>query len=392
MSMMHFAGEKSRGLLARTGRKWANCRICRCERQGRVGAGRGALGLAIAVSVIALSAFAPAAQAQTAPAAGGARAPVGDTTTTTSAPAAPTTTTTTTTATKTTTTTKAVATTTTTVPVATTTVFPPDLLAIANSVRRSPPNNDASLMAALVPLQALGYTAQQADIAGMGQFPVAGPAFFADDWLEPRPGDPPRLHLGDDVVAAMGTPIRAPIDGVLTYETSDPTGYGLASVVTGPDHTFYRMAHMSATVVGLASGSSVKQGQVIGFVGATGDATGPHVHFEVHPLGGAGVDPKAILDGWLVAAKAAAPALIAAVKAAHEPATTTAIPLPVVLPLPLPEGFSPPLAVSVPLHKPADSQAGLALFGLICLLACCALAAHHFRLEPDDSGPQISLW
>ena len=40
--------------------------------------------------------------------------------------------------------------------------------------------------------------------------------------MEPRPGDPPRLHLGDDVVAAMGTPIRAPIDGVLTYETSDP--------------------------------------------------------------------------------------------------------------------------------------------------------------------------
>ncbi|MDQ1429173.1 MAG: hypothetical protein QOK39_2649 [Acidimicrobiaceae bacterium] len=337
------------------------------------------MGLAIAVLVIALGMLAPAAQAQTAPAAPGPRAPVGDTTTT-SSPVV--TTTTAPVKQKTTTTTKAVATTTTTVPATTTAPFPPDLLAIANSVKRSPPNNDAALLAALVPLQGLGYTAQQADIAGMGQFPVAGPAFFADDWLEPRPGNPPRLHLGDDVVAAMGTPIRAPIDGVLTYETSDPTGYGLASVVTGPDHTFYRMAHMSATVVGLATGSAVKQGQVVGFVGATGDATGPHVHFEVHPLGGAGVDPKPILDGWLAAAKAAAPALIAAVKAAHEPATTTAIPLPVVLPLPLPQGFSPPLAVSVPLHKAADSQAGLTLIGLICLLSSCALAAHHHSLEP----------
>jgi murein DD-endopeptidase MepM/ murein hydrolase activator NlpD len=331
--------------------------------------------------VIALGALAPAAQAQTEPA---------GTTTTTSAPVA--TTSTTTAAKAKTTTTVQAATTTTTVPAATTTTFPPGLLAIANSVKRSPPNNDAALLAALAPLQALGYTAQQAAIAGMGQFPVAGPAFFTDDWLEPRPGDPPRLHLGDDVVAAMGTPIRAPIDGILTYESSDPTGYGLASVVTGPDGTFYRMAHMSATVVGLATGSAVKQGQVVGFVGATGDATGPHVHFEVHPLGGAGVDPKPILDGWLVAAKAAVPSLIAAVKAAREPATTTAIPLPVVLPLPLPQGFSPPLAVSVPVRKPADSQAGLALIGLICLLASCALAAHHFRLAHDETGPApISL-
>jgi hypothetical protein len=256
-------------------------------------------------------------------------------------------------------------------------------MAVANSVRRSPPSNTTALLAALAPLQQLGYTAQQAEIAGMGQFPVAGPSYYADDWLEPRPGPPPALHHGDDIVAAMGTPIRAPIDGVLKYDTSDPLGYGLDAVVTGPDKTFYILAHMSATVTGLATGSAVKQGQVVGFIGQTGDATGPHCHFEVHPQGGAGVDPKAILDSWQKAAIAAAPALIQAVKLSREPNITAAdIPLQVLLPVP--QAYAAPLpAVAVPAdqdHQPgAGSLAGPALLALICLVASSVLAARSQR-------------
>jgi murein DD-endopeptidase MepM/ murein hydrolase activator NlpD len=267
----------------------------------------------------------------------------------------------------------------------TATTFPPALLAIANSVRRSPPSNDAALIAALAPLQRLGFNAQQAMVAGMGQFPIAGPAFYTDDWLEPRPGPPPTLHQGDDIICALGTPIRSPIDGVLKYDSSDPKGYGLAAIITGPDKTFYLNGHLSATVTGLATGSAVKQGQVIGFVGATGDATGPHDHFEVHPFGGAGVDPKPILDAWQAAAMKALPALISALKGTPDVTPPTVAPLQIALPTP-PAAFSQPLPVSTRNHQPAEkSLAGLALVGLLALLASSGLTAN--RLVRGRGGP-----
>jgi murein DD-endopeptidase MepM/ murein hydrolase activator NlpD len=303
-------------------------------------------------------------------------------TTTTPSSVAPATTTTTmgrgpaTTVTRATTTTALATTTTSTV---TATTFPPALLAIANSVRRSAPSNDAALIAALAPLKQLGYTGQQAMLAGMGQFPVAGPAFYTDDWLEPRPGPVPALHHGDDIICAMGTPIRSPIDGVLKYDTSDPKGYGLAAIITGPDKTFYLNGHLSATVTGLATGSAVKQGQVVGFVGQSGDAQGPHDHFEVHPLGGAGVDPKPILDAWQAAALRALPSLVSLIKGEPASTATPAAPLPVALPAPQ-AAFSPALpGPRTSGNGAAGSLAGLALLGLLCLIASSGLAVNRHR-------------
>jgi murein DD-endopeptidase MepM/ murein hydrolase activator NlpD len=100
------------------------------------------------------------------------------------------------------------------------------------------------------------------------------------------------------------------MDGVVKI-TNGIVG-GLAVYVTTPDGTYYYMAHLSGLADGVVEGLAVKTGDIVGFVGDSGDAKGgpPHVHFEVHPQGGPAVDPKAILDGWLAEALAHVPALI----------------------------------------------------------------------------------
>jgi len=322
--------------------------------------------------------------------------PEPSTTTTTSVPPFVTTTTTTTkvpTTTARTTASTAATTTTTRAPAPTTTTsttFPPGLLALANSVKRSPPNSTFRVLAALAPLQQLGFTPQQAAMVGLGQFPVAGPATFADDWWEPRPGPIPRLHEGDDIVAATGTPLRAPADGTLKYDTSDPAGYGVAAIVTMTDGTYFLMGHLSATVSTLTTGSVVKQGDVVGFVGATGDATGPHCHFEIHPRGGAGVDPKPYLDRFLADALAAAPQLISAVRASKSPPTSVAAAVPV--PVVLPNAGEGVLSV-VPAGLPGPGSGSgsrpypLAGAGLAALIGVVGWLASARRRQLGDDGP-----
>ncbi|MDP9073918.1 MAG: M23 family metallopeptidase [Actinomycetota bacterium] len=274
----------------------------------------------------------------------------------------------------------------------TSTTFPPALLAIANSVHRTPPNSTARLLAALQPLQKLGYTAQQAAIIGMGQFPVGGPASFSDDWLEPRPGPVPKLHPGIDIVASSGTPLRAPVDGVLKYDTSDPNGYGVAAVVTAPDGTYYLMAHMSATVSTLSSGSPVKSGQVVGFVGQTGFATGPHCHFEIHPQGGTGIDAKPLLDRWLADAVAAAPALIDSIRASQAPPPTVAVSVPVVPAFPSVAQSSLhllPAQLPISASGSAPPPYPLAAGGLAALLAVVAWWSSVGRREETGLNPVL---
>jgi murein DD-endopeptidase MepM/ murein hydrolase activator NlpD len=203
----------------------------------------------------------------------------------------------------------------------------PRLQSVAADVPRTGGSTTWPLLTALTPLTHYGLSQLQTALVGFGNFPVAGPAYYTDDWLEYRATPTPHLHQGIDIVAPSGTPIRAPTDGVLTYSNSDPDGYGLTAIVTQSDRTTFVMAHMSATVLGLASGAPVKTGQVVGFVGATGDATGPHCHFEVHPRGGAGIDGKPLLDTWIAQALAAAPGLVASFadpgSAAAEPQVVT---------------------------------------------------------------------
>ncbi|MGH9276568.1 MAG: M23 family metallopeptidase [Acidimicrobiales bacterium] len=188
----------------------------------------------------------------------------------------------------------------------------PDAVAaqLGNLARTSPSSTDA-LLAALRPLQDYGVSADDAAMRGMGRFPVAGAAYYRDDFGDARSGPPPHLHAGNDIFAAFNTPVRAPADG--RVEFSDSGLGGKAATVTEPDGTYYYMAHLNGFAPDLANGSPVTAGQVVGFNGDSGNARGgtPHVHFEIRPRGGAAVNPKPILDQWLADALAAVPALLA---------------------------------------------------------------------------------
>ncbi|MGI8685054.1 MAG: M23 family metallopeptidase [Acidimicrobiales bacterium] len=219
-----------------------------------------------------------------------------------------------------------------------------------NSVRRSAPNGTARLLAALAPLEQLGMTHDEAISAGFGRFPVAGPAKFSHDWLYPRYTPEFHLHQGTDIFAVTGTPVRSPADG--TLKLAQGGSGGLAAYVYQADGTYYYMAHLSA-FSGQKQGQKVKLGEVVGYVGDSGNARGgsPHVHFEIHPAPARAVtsgkgksrtvtyvarpvpvgtvlpaaDPKATLDQWLLDALAAVPQLVAALESRPRALVATGI-------------------------------------------------------------------
>ncbi len=202
---------------------------------------------------------------------------------------------------------------------------PPEAQRIINSVKRTRPNNDSRLLAMLPQLEAFGISEAEAYRIGMGRFPIAGPANYSHDWLYPRYGPGFRFHLGTDVFAPYGTPVRAPVDGVA--RTANGGLGGLTVKVVMPDRTYFYLAHLSALVEGFTDGMPVATGDIVGYVGDSGNARGgaPHLHLGIYPRGGAPIDPKPILDHFLAEAEARIPEVVAALQAS-QPAPTTAAP------------------------------------------------------------------
>lgn len=98
-----------------------------------------------------------------------------------------------------------------------------------------------------------------------------------------------RAHRGTDFAAPTGTPVYAAADGQVKA-AGVMGGYGRAVDIAHRGNIVTRYGHMSVIASGIRPGARVRQGQVIGRVGATGLATGPHLHFEIH-VAGAAVDP-----------------------------------------------------------------------------------------------------
>ncbi|MGD9152973.1 MAG: peptidoglycan DD-metalloendopeptidase family protein [Gammaproteobacteria bacterium] len=93
-----------------------------------------------------------------------------------------------------------------------------------------------------------------------------------------------RRHEGVDLTASFGTPIRASGDGRIVYR-GRKGGYGKAIIIHHNRKYTTLYAHMSRFAPKLHVGSFVREGEVIGYVGMTGLATGPHVHYEFHIYG-----------------------------------------------------------------------------------------------------------
>lgn len=226
--------------------------------------------------------------------------------------------------------------------------FPADLAAMMNSIRRTRPGNSFAVVDALKALTDLGVPVEEAMRMGMGRFPVAGRATYSHDWWYPRFGPGWRLHQGTDVFGERGTPLRSPADGVVRF--GDGGLGGISTYVTQADGTYFYLAHLEGRPPGLKNGQTVKTGDIVGYLGSSGNATGgsPHLHFEVHPAikvvtVGKGkrkttkvvpapvrpgtvlpaIDPKPLLDQYLVEAIAQLPAIVAAYQAQHPPAAPT---------------------------------------------------------------------
>jgi murein DD-endopeptidase MepM/ murein hydrolase activator NlpD len=141
--------------------------------------------------------------------------------------------------------------------------------------------------------------------AGGYVFPVYGPSAYGDTFGAPRGDVSGGWHHGDDIFAPLGAPVLAVASGtVFSVGWNDVGGWRLWLRDSGGNEFYY--AHLSAYTSLAVNGRHVSAGQVLGFVGNTGDAEGTpfHLHFEVHPVSmlflayDGAVNPTPYLNAW----------------------------------------------------------------------------------------------
>ncbi|MEX2487104.1 MAG: peptidoglycan DD-metalloendopeptidase family protein [Nitriliruptoraceae bacterium] len=120
--------------------------------------------------------------------------------------------------------------------------------------------------------------------------PIGRPNSFIDSWGYPRSGG--RRHRGTDLMSPHGTAIHAITDGVWTHQRRGRSA-GIWGVLRGDNGDRYWYLHLSSHVA--ADGVRVSAGERIATNGSTGNATTPHLHFELHPGGGSAINPYPLL-------------------------------------------------------------------------------------------------
>lgn len=129
-------------------------------------------------------------------------------------------------------------------------------------------------------------------IPEIAAFPMQGRCSFTDTWHEARGS---RKHEGVDIIGARGLEIYAVVDGTITKQYANTSLSGNALRLTAADGTYFFYAHLDSFAPGIAPGVAVRAGQLLGYNGATGNTTTPHLHFEVHPGGGAAINPYPVV-------------------------------------------------------------------------------------------------
>ena len=155
------------------------------------------------------------------------------------------------------------------------------------------------------PLPVVAPPATAAPASTRGVFPVRAAHGFGGEDARFGAGRPGHIHEGQDVTAASGTPVVAPLSGTVTTLSFQAKGAGQYVVMRAADGRSFFFAHLFAgSTSELKVGQGVSAGQQLGRVGSTGESSGPHLHFEIwvggwrtntdsHP-----VDPLAQLLAW----------------------------------------------------------------------------------------------
>jgi murein DD-endopeptidase MepM/ murein hydrolase activator NlpD len=140
-----------------------------------------------------------------------------------------------------------------------------------------------------------------APVVGSGRFPVQGTYTYGDRFGVKRGT---ATHRGQDILAASGTPVVSPRGGVVSWRAYQASGAGNYVVIDADDGRDFVFMHLLDGSITVAKGATVTAGQVFAQVGQTGDATAPHLHFEIWPDGwyssdaSQPVDPMPDLQAW----------------------------------------------------------------------------------------------
>jgi murein DD-endopeptidase MepM/ murein hydrolase activator NlpD len=146
--------------------------------------------------------------------------------------------------------------------------------------------------------------ARDPGITNDGVFPVAGPHGLGADDGRFGAGRKGHEHQGQDVIAAEGVPVVAPLAGTIIARDYQASAAGFYLAMDAADGRSFFFAHCQKDTFAVTVGQAVAAGQQLCRVGQTGDASGPHLHFEIW-IGGwrrdkasAPVDPLAQLQAW----------------------------------------------------------------------------------------------